>query len=154
MTRKRLGVAELLLDHGAKILSNKEGWNPVLLACASGCVPALNMFAHHCIDFNKGYTHWKKREGFKLPEKSILYPLTVACEYKQPKAVQFLLNHGVSIDTPQYGKFSIRDVVSLIPDHFDPETRKILQEYTQKTPLVKSAKCPSFLSHIRSAFMR
>ena len=55
--RKRLGVAEYLLQKGAKIIPEQDGWNPVLEACATGCIPALNMFKYHQVDFNQPFSY-------------------------------------------------------------------------------------------------
>lgn len=131
--RKRLGAAECLLKQGAKILSEKDGWNPVLEACASGCVPALNMFKHYGVDFNQQYVFWKKLGKFK-PQKEVLSPLVVACTFRQPKVVQFLLDNGADIDLVGFQNCSVRDLVMLTPENLDETTRQILLKKVQETP--------------------
>ena len=136
--RKRLGVAEWLLDRGAKISSNKSGWNPVLLACYMGCVPALNMFHHHGIDFNHPYTQWGWKKG--IPYKKLCYPIQAAVFSDQPKApqaVQWLIDHGVSIDTKGSAYASVRKVFQNNSPFLRPEIKEILMQTVNKTPVSK-----------------
>ncbi|MGN0919181.1 MAG: ankyrin repeat domain-containing protein [Alphaproteobacteria bacterium] len=140
--RKRLGTAEWLLQRGAKIIPNKKGWNPVLLACADGCIPALNMFKHHGIDFNQPYPRWEWEKG--LPKKHFTYPIEVAVlsnHPNAPKVVQWLLDNGVSIDNKkEKGLLSIREVLLKKPEVLDPEVRQILRIKVAQTPLPQPVK--------------
>ena len=133
--RRRLGVAEWALSRGAKILPNKRGWNPVLLACYTGCVPALNMFQHYGIDLNQPYSYWVWDK--KIPCKRFYYPIEVAVYSNQPqapKAVQWLIDHNVSIDNQKKGNFSIRETLQKKPELFQPEIREILVRKVTETP--------------------
>ena len=130
--RKRLGTAAYLWEHGAKILPNKEGLNPVLWACYEGCVPALNMFQHYGVDFNQPYSWWVWKKG--LPQKNIIYPIEAAVCSENPKAakaVQWLLDRDVSIDHKREGKLSIREVMQVNPTVLIPEIRAVLSKKTQ-----------------------
>ena len=133
---KRLGTAEWLLGHGAKILPNKRGWNPVLLACAEGCVPALNMFKYHGVDFNQPYVRWEWEKGF--PKKHFRYPIEIAVlsdHPKAPKVVQWLLDNGVSIDNKkEKGFLSIRELFLQKPEVLSQEVRQILRTKVAQTP--------------------
>ena len=134
--RKRLGAAEWLLKHGAKILPNKKGWNPVLVACAEGCIPALNMFKYYGIDFNQPYTRWEWEKG--LPKKHFRYPIEIAVfsdHPKAPKTVQWLLDNGVSIDNKkEKGFLSIREVLLQKPEVLSPEVQQVLRIKAAQTP--------------------
>ena len=134
--RKRLGTAEWLLDHGAKILPNKKGWNPVLVACAEGCIPALNMFKYHGVDFNQPYARWEWEKGF--PKKHLRYPIEIAAfssHPNAPKVVQWLLDNGVSIDNKkEKGFLSIREVLLQKPEVLAPEIQQILRIKAAQTP--------------------
>ena len=141
--RKRLRVAEYLLAHGAKIMSEKNGWNPVLDACSTGCIPALNMFKHYGVDFNKTYVYRKKSSKLRVSTRRVVSPLMVACAFKQPKAVQFLLDNGADIDQVSLG-WTIRDMVLQSPEVFDEATRHILLKKIQETPRPKSKTCRSW----------
>lgn len=134
--RKRLGTAEWLLQHGARILPNKKGWNPILVACAEGCIPALNMFKYHGVDFNQPYPRWEWKRGF--PKKHFRYPIEIAVfsnHPNAPKAVQWLLDNGVSIDNKkEKGFFSIREVFLQKPEVLTPEIRQVLRIKVAQTP--------------------
>ncbi len=149
---KRLGTAEWLLQHGAKVLPNKNGWNPVLWACKDGCIPALNMFKHYGVNFNQGYTVWKKNKKIGFPQKEVLYPLPIACVTKKPKVVQWLLEHGASIDSPFYGNTTVRDVID--SPEIDAETKAVLVQKAAQTPKPVKMKTISFWKRIRSSLKR
>ena len=124
------------MTHGAKILPNKGSWNPVLWACYEGCIPALNMFKHHGVDFNQPYVRREWKKG--LPKKCFYYPIEIAVcsdHPKAPKVVQWLLDNGVSIDNKKRkGFFSIREVFLQKPEVFSPEVRQILRIKVAQTP--------------------
>ena len=132
--RRRLPAARWLLEHNAKIMSNRHELNPMLSACADGCVPVLNMFKHYGIDFNTGYTYWLRSKRMKLPQRVTIYPLAVAACQKQPKAVQFLIDNGASIDVPCFGRGTptIRNLVDT--GKLDKETNLILAKKAAETP--------------------
>ena len=132
--RRKLPAARWLLDHNAKIMSDRHGFNPVLSACVDGCVPVLNMFKYYGINFNTGYTCWARSKKLKLPEKVTLYPLVVAACCKQPKAVQFLIDNGADIDVPLFRRKgpTIRDLVN--SGKLDQETNAILAKKAAETP--------------------
>lgn len=140
VARKRLGTAEWLLQHGAKILPNKSGWNPVLWACRDGCIPALNMFKHHGVDFNQPYPRWQWKKG--LPRRHLYYPIEIALLANQAKAVQWLFNNGVRVDDKSKKGCSIREMFLENPAYFTQEMRQILiekiadesQQVNQSTP--------------------
>jgi len=126
--RKRLGAAEWLLRHGAKV-GKDFAYNPVIIACDQGCIPALNMFKHYGVDFNQGYLH-KTKKG-----KQVIYPLTVAMAGNNPKVVQWLVDNGASIDVPLFGKLTARDISKLpVPkEDMSPEIKEILVKQAAKT---------------------
>lgn len=134
--RKRLGTAEWLLRCGAKISTDKKGWNPVLVACYEACIPALNMFKYHGVDFNQPYSEWRWEKG--LPKKRLYYPIELAIFSKHPKApdaVQWLLDNGVSIDNKkERGYFSVRELFQENPESLSPEIRQILRTKIAQTP--------------------
>ena len=133
--RRRLPAARWLLEHGAKILPNKDGWNPVLWACFDACIPALNMFKHYGIDLNQPYSFWQMRKG--IPHRIIFYPIEAAVCSKHPnapKTVQWLLDNGVSIDKTKGQRHSIREILISRPNFFHPEVRKILARKAAETP--------------------
>ncbi len=133
--RKRLQATRWLLEHGAKILPNKDGWNPVLWACFDACIPALNMFKHYGIDLNQPYSFWQMRKG--IPHRIIFYPIEAAVCSKHPnapKTVQWLLDNGVSIDKTKGRRHSIREILISRPNFFHPEVRKILARKATETP--------------------
>ena len=150
--RKRLQVTQWLLDKGAKILPAKNGWNPVFEACCEGCIPALNMFMHYGVDFNQPYFHWTWKKG--IPHKDYYYPIEVAVVSKHPnaaKTVQWLLDHGVSIDNKHKDRPSIRTVLKTNPSVFQPEIREILTRESVRTrEPVQSEKTPSLIKNRKS----
>lgn len=134
--RNRLGVAEWLLARGAKISFNKKTGHPVLWACYKGCVPALNMFRYYGVDFNKPCARWVWKMG--IPRKEFYYPIEIASLSDQPqaaKAVQWLVDHDVSIDNKKPGFLSIREELQALPDNFQPGIREILAQKAKETPL-------------------
>jgi len=134
--RKRLGTAEWLLQHGANILPNKKGYNPVLWACVKGYIPALNMFKHYGVDFNQPVVHWSwfGCPGDRhLPRKEIVYPIMLAL--RQPKTLQWLIDNGASIDVRYETGKSIRDNLEKHPERFVSECRKILLKKAAETPI-------------------
>ena len=145
---KRLGTAEWLLQHGAKILPNRTGWNPVLWACDRGCIPALNMFRYYDVDFNQGYAIWRKPKKIGFPKKEVLYPLAIACIAKQPKTVHWLLEHGASIDGPFYENMTVREIID--SPEIDAETRGILAKKAAETPMPIKTKKSTFWKRIVS----
>ena len=130
--RKRLGTAEWLLQHGAKILPNKDGWNPVLLACYQGCIPALNMFKHHGVDFTQPYSKWEWKKAF--PRKHLYYPIEIAVLSNQTKVVQWLFNNGVSVNDKLEKGYSVRQMLATKPEYFTQEIRQILIEKSLENP--------------------
>ena len=131
VNRRRLGTAEWLLQHGAKIMPCKGGHNPVLQACFQGCVPALNMFKYHGVDFNKPFVVWiwGKESNF-LPHRCVLYPIW--CTFRSPKAFQWMIDNGMSIDVKFQGE-TLRERFKKRPDSFNQAcqqilTKKILEE--------------------------
>ena len=145
--RKRLGTAEWLLNHGAKILPNKRGWNPVLWACRQGCIPALNMFKHYGVDFNQPVVAWEwwgmkgKHCRYILPKKIQVYPIMVAlC---QPKALQWLIDNGASIDVRYSDGKSLRDLLNK-KGVLRSEAYKILGKKAAQTPAPVQQPKPSF----------
>lgn len=122
--RKRLGTAEWLLQHGAKILPNKKGWNPVLLACHNGCIPALNMFKHYGVDFNQPFSRWEWKKG--LPRKHLCYPIEIAILSNQTKAVQWLFDHGVNVNDTMEKGYSVHQMLAAKPEYFTQEIKEII----------------------------
>lgn len=122
--RKRLGTAEWLLQHGAKILPNKAGWNPVLLACWQGCIPALNMFKHYGVDFTQPYTHWDWKGT--LPIKRLYYPIEIAVLSNQTKAVQWLFDNGINVNDKIEKGYSVRQMLAAKPEYFTQEIKEII----------------------------
>ena len=140
--RKRLQVAQWLLEKGAKILPRKDGWNPIFEACYKGCIPALNMFLYYGVDFNQPYSHWSWKKG--IPHKEYHYPIEVALVSQHPnvaKTVQWLLDHGVSIDNNSKDRPSILTILKTNPDVFRPEIQEILTRASlQRSEPVQSVK--------------
>lgn len=136
--RKRLGTASYLLDHGARVdIPNKHVLPPVLKACEDGCVPALNMFKHYKIDFNKGYELIERgKNRFSRPTKRILYPLEVAFFFKRTKAVRFLLDNGADVNlfNPSVGKYTVH-LLAEEENFLDPETKEILTKKIRENPV-------------------
>ncbi len=124
--RKRLGTAEWLLQHGAKILPNKAGWNPVLLACWQGCIPALNMFKHYGMDFTQPYKHleWKG----SIPRQRLIFPIEIAVLSNQAKAVEWLFNNGVSVNDKMEKGYSVRQMLAAKPEYFTQEIKEIVMK--------------------------
>ena len=157
--RKRLGTASYLLEHGARVdIPNEHVLPPVLKACEDGCIPVLNMFKHHKIDFNKGYELIKRgKTRFSHPKKCILYPLEVAFFGKQTKVVRWLLDNGadVNIFNPSVGKYTVR-LLAEEENFLDPETKGILKSKIRPVPSVKPVpqQKPGFIQRARVLFQR
>lgn len=124
--RKRLGTAEWLLQHGAKILPNKAGWNPVLLACWQGCIPALNMFKYYGVDFTLPFSRLEWKNG--LPSKHLDYPIEIALLSNQTKVVEWLFNNGVSVNDKMEKGYSVRQMFAVKPEYFTQEIKEIVMK--------------------------
>ena len=162
--RKRLGTASYLLDHGARVdIPNEHVLPPVLKACHDGCMPVLNMFKHHKIDFNRGYELIERgKTRFSRPTKTILYPLEAAFFGKQAKVVRFLLDNGadVNIFNPYAGIYTVHQMAKEadFSDFLDPETKGILMQKLRENPVPPveplPQQNPSLMQRARVFFQR
>ena len=138
--RKRLGTAEYLLKNGAKILPNRKGWNPVLWACHEGFIPALNMFKHYGVDFNKPYSRWFWKKG--LPKKETIYPITVALLSNKASSVRWLLDNGISVNDQAGKDCTVRGLFEQNPKFFTQEIRQMMAEKMLSEPEKQFRRAP------------
>jgi hypothetical protein len=110
--RKRLGMAEMLLENGADAnKQNKQQLTPLLKACFLGVDKAIPVFARYQVDLNQKIT-FRKWNKFGLGWKTYhLYPLTYAITYGRTRVVSELLKHGANLDTQYVGKYSFRETL-------------------------------------------
>lgn len=156
--RKRLGTASYLMDQDASVDVPKENFSPVLTACVEGCVPALNMFKYHKIDFNKGYEYIVRESKFSWPTKRIMYPLEAACLGRQNRAVRWLLDNDVDVNifNPSVGIYTIHRLVKEadFSDFLDPETKAILKSRLRPIPPRSPAPQQGLMQRARRLFQR
>ena len=130
--RKRLGTAEYLLKNGAKILPNKKGWNPVLWACREEFIPALNMFKHYGVDFNRPYAQWTWKKG--LPKKEWIYPIKIALLSNKASSVRWLLDNGISVNDQAGKDCTVRGLFEQNPKFFTQEIQQMMAEKMLSEP--------------------
>lgn len=121
LERKRLGTASYLWGH----LSDNQKTQAVVLACMEGCMPALNMFKYHMVDFNQPYEWEERPRWFVKPLKRKIYPLEGACAHGQSKAIQFLIENGAKVSACNGGRH-IRAMVFAQESILDEETKELL----------------------------
>ena len=128
LDRKRLGTAGYLWEH---LSSGDERQEAIALACQDGCMPALNMFKYHKVDFNLPYRYQWKQHWYSRPEKKEIYPLEVACLWGQSKAIRFLCENGAKIGLAHEGK-TIRAIIYQKDSPLDAETKQFLIQAMRK----------------------
>ena len=128
LDRKRLGTAGYLWEH---LSSGDARQEAIVLACQNGCMPALNMFKYHKVDFNLPYRYQWKSHWYSRPEVREIYPLEVACLWGQSKVIRFLCENGAKIGLAHEGK-TIRAMISQKDSPLDAETKQFLIQTMNK----------------------
>lgn len=131
--RKRLGMAEMLLQNGADAQkANREYLSPVLKACEDGFVKAIPVFAKYGVDFNKGIRArlWNR---FYLGWKNYtIYPLIYAAVNNKASLCAELLKYGAHLEVDFKG-ITLRS--ALLRDKaekrgsFSEEIHRVMQPY-------------------------
>ena len=108
--RKRLGMAEMLLQNGAdSYRQGKDSLSPLNLACAMGFSQAIPLFMKYGVDINHP-TPFKSWRKFHLGYQTFqVYPLAVAVSQNQPKLTYMLLNNGARMDLKIHPDLTIRE---------------------------------------------
>ncbi len=140
LERKRLGTAGYLWQH----LSATQRTQAVVLACMEGCMPALNMFKYHQVDFNEPYEEEERLHWYSKPLKRKIYPLEGACSQGQSKAIYFLIENGAKVNACNGGEH-IRAMVFATKSILDEETKQFLIQAMNKEgiPSATRARGPS-----------
>ena len=127
LDRKRLGTAGYLWEHS----SHDHRMEAVVSACINGCMPALNMFKYHKVDFNLPYKYQWKQHWYSRLERREIYPLEVACLYGQSKAIRFLYENGAKIGLAHGGRY-IRAMINQKDSPLDAGTKQFLNQAMHK----------------------
>ncbi|MBP5344521.1 MAG: hypothetical protein J6Y85_05570 [Alphaproteobacteria bacterium] len=128
LDRKRLGTAGYLWEH---LSSGDARQKAIVFACQNGCMPALNMFKYHKVDFNLPYRYEYRPHWYSRPERREIYPLEVACLWGQSKAIRFLCENGAKIGLAHEGK-TIRAMIYQKDSPLDAETKQFLIQAMHK----------------------
>lgn len=131
--RKRLGMAEMLLEHGAKTQWNdNEFYDAMNFACAHGPDMAIPLLIKYGADVNKpqkikDWNRWHL--GYKPLH---VYPLVVAICHNRAKTCQILLDHGAKLDLPITSKKTIRNFAENNFDEMPPEMKTLFAPILNK----------------------
>ena len=135
IARKRLGMAEMLLQNGADAyLQSKDSLGALNLACAIGLWQAIPLFMKYGVDINRPRPtkDWNRFHlGYRI---FYAHPLSIAISQNQPKVCQILLDKGAKTDLEIRKGFTIRDFADNNWDDFSPEMKKVF------TPILNEAK--------------
>ena len=145
--RKRLGMAEMLLKHGAKNLSAYGKKTPLFRACRDGFIPGISLLIKYGADVNQTifYRDWNKWYlGYQTWQ---LYPLgwTLANSKNSARVCQMLLDNGADIDREFCPKHTIRkyldghweDLGVDVQRVFSPILNKVIIEKTKDGDIIE-----------------
>ena len=131
--RKRLGMAEMLLKHGAKTQWNgNEFYDAMNCACANGPDMAISLLIRYGADVNKPQKvkDWNR---WHLGYKTIhVYPLAVAICHNRAKTCQILLDHGANLDLPITSKGTVRNFAENTFDDMTPDMKTVFAPILNK----------------------
>ena len=134
IARKRLGMAEMLLQNGASSYrQGKDSLGPLNLACAMGFEQAIPLFMKYGADINHPtkVKSWRKFYfGYQI---FYAHPLSIAISENQPKVCQTLLDKGAKLDMNIRKGLTIRDFIDANWDDFSMGMKEVLGPAMKKT---------------------
>lgn len=103
LDRKRLGMAEFLLQHGANPnMKNKRGWTPVIRSIYFSHPLSFPILKKYGADLDKPLYTFQWQTSFPFFKREKYYPLTLACLTVDDKngrgVVKSLLKSGANPD--------------------------------------------------------
>lgn len=126
--RKRLGMAEMLLQNGADMyLRGGDSLDPLNLACAMGFAQGISLFIKHGGDINHP-TPFKSWRKFHLGYQTFYaYPLAVAVSQDQPESCRTLLDKGADLDLKIRPDLTIREFMEANLSDMPPRMQTIVR---------------------------
>ena len=135
IARKRLGMAEMLLKHGAEDHSAHGMETPLLRACRDGFIPGISLLMKYGVDTNNPvpYRSWNKwYMGYR---KWHVYPLawTLIQAPKPAKVCQMLLDNGADIDKEFAPKHTVRQYLDGHWEELAPDVQSVFAPVMNKS---------------------
>ncbi|MDY6408047.1 MAG: ankyrin repeat domain-containing protein [Pseudomonadota bacterium] len=127
--RKRLGMAEMLLQNGADMYrKGRDSMDPFNLACAMGFSQGISMFIKHGADINHP-TPFKSWRKFYLGYQTFYaYPLAIAVSQNNPNAAQTLLDNGADMDLKIRPDLTIRDFMEAHLEDMPQKMQRVVKD--------------------------
>ena len=127
--RKRLGMAEMLLQNGADMYRRGgDSLDPLNLACAMEFSQGVSLLIRHGADVNHP-TPFKSWRKFYLGYQTFYaYPLAIAVSQNSPGATQTLLDNGADMDLKIRPDLTIREFMEAHLEDMPQKMQRVVKD--------------------------